>query len=41
MLGREEGVVEGVEGSSDSEGVSYPEKKAELASETLPTTEIK
>ncbi|KAG4420015.1 hypothetical protein IFR04_006866 [Cadophora malorum] len=41
MLGREEGVVEGVEGSSDSETHSYPSKKAELAAETLPTTEIK
>jgi len=41
MLGREEGVVEGVEGSSDSETHSYPSKKAELTAETLPTTEIK
>jgi len=40
MLGREEGVVDGVEGSSDSDA-AVPDKKAELAGETLPTTEVR
>jgi len=41
MLGRDEGIVEGVEGSSDSETHSYPSKKAEIVDESMPTTEIK
>lgn len=41
MLGREEGVVEGVEGSSDSDSPKYGEKKVEAGEETLPVTEVK
>ena len=39
MLGREEGVVDGVETSDSDTPVPY-NKKAELEGETLPTTEI-
>ncbi len=39
MLGRDEGVVDGIEGS-DGETQIYPSKKAELEAETLPTTEV-
>jgi hypothetical protein len=40
MLGRGDGVVEGLEGSSDSDS-PVADKKAELEGETLPTTEIR
>lgn len=40
MLGREEGVVNGVE-TSDSDTAPNYSKKAELEGETLPTTEIR
>lgn len=41
MLGREEAVVEGVEGSSDSDARSYADKKTEATGQTLPTAEVK
>lgn len=41
MIGREEGVVEGVEGSSDSDARSYNDKKAEAAGQINQTTELK
>ena len=41
MIGREEGIVEGVENSSDSDSPSpSTEKQTKLDGETLPTTEI-
>lgn len=42
MLGRDEGIVEGVEGSSDSDSPSVGKKlQAEAEGSTLPTTEIR
>jgi hypothetical protein len=40
MLGRDDTVLNGLEGSSDSDS-PVPDKKAELEGETLPTTEIR
>jgi amino acid transporter len=40
MLGREDAVVNGIEGSSDSES-PVPDKKAQFEGETLPTTEVR
>lgn len=40
MLGREDAVLNGLEGSSDSDS-PVADKKAELEAETLPTTEIR
>jgi hypothetical protein len=40
MLGREDAVVNGVEGSSDSDS-PVPDKKAQFEGDTLPTTEVR
>ena len=41
MIGREDGIIEGLEHSSDSDSPqSLPSKKAELEGSTLPTMEI-
>ena len=40
MLGREEGVVDGIE-TSDSDAPMQHDKKAEMEGAVLPTTEIK
>jgi hypothetical protein len=41
MLGREDGVVNGVETSGSDTPTPDDSKKAELEGETLPTTEIR
>jgi hypothetical protein len=42
MLGREDGVVEGLEHhSSDDSESPGPSKKAEIEGETLPVTEVR
>lgn len=41
MIGRDEGIVEGVEHSSDSDSPkSFPTKKVEMERATLPMTEV-
>jgi len=42
MIGRDEAVVEGVEGSSDSDAPSFGKKEAELAGNqtVLPSSEL-